>query len=512
MEKKCRLSRSILWRIQCSFYQRQGIEAWRQGTVPHYISSNTFMASTYARMVLGFLRDCRALLVPGRPVYIIELGSGSGRLGYQFLKKFFAILEQSPLKSTPMKFVMTDLAEQNVGFWRDHPYLEPFISSGRLDFAVFDANNPDALKLTQSGEVLTKGTVCNPVVLIANYFFDSIPQDCFRIEKGQLYEGLLTIVSRRNESDLEDPDLLQRIKFDFDYLPVDENYYDDQDFNRVLGDYRKKLSNTVILFPCAALECLRYFHDLSRGRLFLISGDKGYSLEESLSNRGSPAVNVHGSFSMMVNYHALGEYVRNRGGAVLETSHRHSHINVSGYVWGLADAVETRLAYLEEVEKGGPDDFFSQKRGMEKSYGELSFQQILAHLRLSGWDSNIFLGCFSVLMEQAERIPEPWRREVYRAVEQVWDNYFPIGEKKDLAFNSGMLLYGIGYYREAIEFFHRSVEIYGSDPSTLYNEAMCYYKLGQFEECLGLIDLVLELDAGFEGAKDMRRVIQGQVG
>ena len=38
--------------------------------------------------------------------------------------------------------------------------------------------------------MLSPESVRNPLVLIANYFFDSIPQDAFHVEGGQLYESL----------------------------------------------------------------------------------------------------------------------------------------------------------------------------------------------------------------------------------------------------------------------------------------------------------------------------------
>ncbi|MBO1351142.1 MAG: hypothetical protein EBE86_028980 [Hormoscilla sp. GUM202] len=49
--------------------------------------------------------------------------------------------------------------------------------------------------------------------------------------------------------------------------------------------------------------CLRFvggsdYPHLTRGRLLLLSGDKGYNREESLHYRGEPIINVHGSFSM----------------------------------------------------------------------------------------------------------------------------------------------------------------------------------------------------------------------
>jgi hypothetical protein len=47
--------------MQRGFFQQQGIEAWRQGTIPHDIISNPLTASAYAQVILGFLlHDCQA--------------------------------------------------------------------------------------------------------------------------------------------------------------------------------------------------------------------------------------------------------------------------------------------------------------------------------------------------------------------------------------------------------------------------------------------------------------------
>jgi tetratricopeptide (TPR) repeat protein len=516
VEQDRRLSQSMLWRLQRDFFQQQGIEAWRQGIVPHYITSSPYLANAYARLVLGFLRDCRAAatmpqgadsisLDLSQPIYIIELGSGSGRFAYHFLKKFLGILTCSALRDIPVKLIMTDFAEPTISFWQSHSSLQPFVASGQLDFARFDAEHPQELTLLQSGQVLVPGAVKNPVVLLANYFFDSIPQDCFGIRDGQLGEGLLTIISSQPESDLGDPALLERIEIAYENRPVppDYDYYDDPDLNQILRTYQQRLDNTFLVFPLVALRCIRFFRDLAGDRLLLLSADRGYSREESLLNRGEPDINLHGSISMMVNYHAIGQYICNQGGLVLQTTHHHASLNVAAFLLGRfpQDAIETRLAFMEAIEKSGPDDFFSLKKGVEENYETLTLQQLLALLRLSGWDSNIFLSCFPVLLDLVDSASGVWQQELYRAIERVWDDYYPIGEEKDLAFCMGMLLYCMGYYAEALSYFQRSLQLYGPDPNTFYNMAMCHYGLRQLDTALNFVNRVLDLDPTFEAAR-----------
>lgn len=66
-----------------------------QGIVPHFITCNAFIGRSYAHVLNGFLRDCMAgkngmMLDPTEPLYIIELGTGSGKFSFFMLK---ALLE-----------------------------------------------------------------------------------------------------------------------------------------------------------------------------------------------------------------------------------------------------------------------------------------------------------------------------------------------------------------------------------------------------------------------------------
>lgn len=524
LEQSQPLSRSLLWQIQRQYFERQGVEAWRQGTVPHYITSNPFIANSYARVVFGFLRDCHSTMNRHKdadfpfmdidqPVYLIELGSGSGRLAFHFLKKFFGFYRHSVLKDVRFKYVMTDFAERNIEFWNSHPLLKQFVEQGVLDFALFDAEHEDEIRLKHSGDTLSGETIKNPIIVIANYFFDSIPQDVFYIEGGQLHECLVTLSSSQEETNLDDPEILNRIQIAYENHPTSPQYYDDPDLNRILQDYQQRLASTTILFPCAALQGIGRLRQLSNGRMLLLSGDKGYVKEESLLSQGEPELNSHGSFSVMVNYHAIGQYFQNQGGHALHTAHRHNNLNICAFLLGdhPNGYVETRQAFIETIENCGPGDFYALSKGVAKNYDALTLEQLLSLLRLSGWDAKIFKECFPALLDHVESAPPPLEQELYRALQQVWDNYYHIGEEHDIAFYMAMLLYGMQYYPEALEYFQRSLQLYGSDPSTFYNMAMCYYSLRELETALECINQTLELDPAFESAKAMRIKLQSDI-
>jgi hypothetical protein len=525
LEESQSLSRSLLWQVQRKFYETQGVEAWRQGIVPHYITSNTYIAKAYTNLVFAFLRDCRAVThndkdgaFPGldfsQPVYIVELGAGSGHFAYHFLKKLSSFLPQSALKDVPVQYIMTDFAERTVDYWHKHASFKPFIDAGLLDFALYDAAQPAKLSLTHSKKILTTGTIANPLVVIANYFFDSVPQDLFSVQDGKLLENLITISSPQPEPDLGAPGLLDRIDIAYKPRLPAENHYDDPNFNRILQIYQRQLSNTIFTFPSTGLRCIQDFNEMAGGRLLLLSADKGYTSEESLVSLSEPGLNLHGeSFSMMVNYHAIAEYITLLGGEALLTSHRHTNLCITAFCLGKPPQgyLETRQSFREVVEDGGPDDFFTLKKGIEPHYDSLSLEQLLAYLRLSGWDANIFLGSFPTLLNHIASLSTPLRQELYRAIQQIWGMYYPIGEEGDLPFRLAMLLQAMLFYPEALEFYERSLQLYGYDASTFYNMGICHYNLREMEAGLASIERALELDPEFEAAKAMRIKFQSEL-
>src|SRR5712691_3658969 len=275
LESAVPLAQSMVWHLQRTFYADQGIAAWSH--VPQSITTSPIIARAYARIVLGFLRDMSAALDPDQPVYVVELGAGSGRFAYRFLKAFSALLEETRGTRQRILYVMTDASASVVGYWRDNPRLRPFVESGVLDFAHFDLLELAPLELLNSGVTLRVGAVANPVVLVANYIFDSIPQDAFTIEGGQLFANLVTISASTPALDLTAPDSKVRLAVGFskDQNPTDADDEPDPVLRQILRGYRERLDDTTLLIPRAAMACVRFFKEMARDRLLWVISDFG---------------------------------------------------------------------------------------------------------------------------------------------------------------------------------------------------------------------------------------------
>ncbi len=517
LEEPGPLSRSLLWELQRRYFAQSGMAAWSEGVVPMYVTSNPFIARAYARVVAAYLRDWEADVTANgaqnaAPVYVVELGAGSGRFAFNFLRKFRAA-PQGPPEELPIRSVMTEYNEALLDAWQAHPALKPFVAAGALDFAVFDGARPGDLALRVAGRTLKPTT--GPLVLIANYFFDSIPQDAFYVEGHRLHESQAALVSTQAEADPLDPAILGRSRLVYERRAARPGYYGDEALDGLLEEYRTRLDASGLAFPSAALRCIQFFDRLSAGRLLLLSSDKGYHRPEELEGRREPGFEVHGSLSMGVNYHALGRYFERGGGLALYPPYRHLYLATYAFLLGRPHGGcgyrETRRAYAESIGEFGPEDFFLVQTMLDATRDDLKPEQGLALLRLSGWDGRIFEASFASLLAGLPPKSADVKAELIEAAARLWDGYYHIGETYDLAYDLGVLSYRLDDYRAALAYFDHSLALYGRQAKTLYNICLCHYLLHEFGAALASVTEALRLDPKFEPGQAMQRRLQNEL-
>ena len=512
LEAACRLSRSVLWRLQRRFFEQRGLAAWSEGVVPHHVTSSPSLARAYAQVVLGFVRDWHAAIDPAQPLYIVELGAGAGRFGFHFVRQLERLLAGSAFRGLAFRYVLTDFAEANLAAWRAHPALAAWIDAGRLDLARFDAERDAAIALERTGAILAPGGVANPVVAIANYVFDGLPLDGFTVEGGRLHEWQVRLCSTRPDADLDAPELLERVRLTYDHRRIEPaGYYGDPAFDRLLDEHRARLLDAVFTFPSASLACLDRLAAIAGGRLLVLSTDKGVTREQGLRGRSGPSITLHGSFSIEVNYHAIARFVVDRGGEALVPAAHPRSIATCGFALGGPPGghVETRLAYAEAIAAQSPDDRFAIEQSIEPAHGALSLDHWIGYLRFTEHDPRILGDALPFLRARiAEGPPAPvLRDELLGVVARTWDGYFHIGEPHDLAFALGGLAAALAAWPEAAQYFEASLRWYGRAPATLVELAACDHRLGRLGAARARLDEALAVDPAYEPALALRAAL-----
>jgi hypothetical protein len=426
-------------------------------------------------VVFDFWRDRNRLASAAEPLTICELGAGSGRLAFHFLTRLARLCEQSGVEPASFRYVLSDNSARNLEFWRTHARFQPFFARGLLDLAAFDIESSSELALQLSGRTIAAGSLERPLVAIANYVFDSIPQDLFHIDQGECRECLVSLALDEKPSALGAAELLERVVCRYESRPAAQPAYPEPWLQELFAGYRHALADTHLLFPAPGLRCLQRLRALSREGLLLLSADKGDHRLSALQGRAPPGLVRHGSFSLHVNYHAIKAYCERSGGLALFPGARHNSVNISAclMVERAADHRETRRAYERQVQDFSPDDFYTIATHARAAIAQMSVVEILAYLRLGHYDAHQFGRYLPRLIELAPRLERDQHRAVSEAVDRVWDLYFPLGERLDLADSIARLLYEMDDYAHALGYFQRSIDIYGPNEATLANMETC---------------------------------------
>jgi hypothetical protein len=474
-------SHSQLWEMQRHYYESMGVEAWRHGEVPHYVTSNPRMANSYAEMVFAFWRDQQRLAPLDEPLTICELGAGSGRFAFHFLSRLSLLCAEAHVPMTAFRYVLTDLAPSNLAFWQEHPRFGPYFDAGVLDVALFDINQSKELALQRCDQTITPGSLVQPLVVIANYVFDSIPQDLFYINEQRCEEVLVTLYVGKDKPLPTVAHLLSALECRFDNRAIAKPPYRETSLKRLLADYQRTLVDSYLLFPATGLRCLHRLHALSRQGVMMLSADKGDHRISSLQGRPAPDLVRHGSFSLNVNYHAFKATCEQEGGIALFPTAHHRSVNVGCLLMvpGATDHYHTLSTYRRQVEEFSPDDFYSVMRAAQEHCDTISLEGILAYLRLTLHDGHQFVRYLPRLVELAHLFGPYERDAVVTAAERVWELHFPLGEEMDLADLIARLMYALDDYARAITYFERSNAIYGEHTGTLDNITLCYQQLHQ---------------------------------
>lgn len=506
IESRRRLSESVIWKLQRDFYLRAGPEAWKPKGVPSFVTNNAFIARAYARMAVALMRDLSRTgsIEAAQPLHVIELGGGAGRFAFLFLRALERERAALPaLAAVPIRYVLTDLVESNLETARAHEKLRPYVERGQLDFARFDLESDQELTLLVSGQRIAKDSLANPALVVANYAFDTIRHDAYRVRGGLLQEALARTVSTRGDESLDDPTLLERLALRWESEPLaSTDVYDDPLANEVLAGYMS-LDDTTVLMPVGGLRCIRTVLSWARGRLLLITGDKCLSSEEELRNRSDPLLSLHGgSFSFTVNLHAIGSWFERAGGEALPPSRGDYQFKVGAFLAGLPQATETRAAFAREIDDFGPGEYFHLSFTLRKEHASPSPDVLLAAFKLGDWDPEMVVACRQAVTQKARTAPAWFKQELSRGLDEAWERVFI--RHRNYAMDLAWIALSLDRPQQAIRFAEESQRLYGRSAVALALIGLAHGTAGDKAKALRYAERALQIEPTNKAALQLR--------
>lgn len=469
IEQNKKFSESALWKLQDAAYSQFGPKAWAQKGVPFYLTSNPLIAKQFSEMIKSYLDETKEL-DPTEPVYLFDLGAGSGRLGYLLIKYLKKLLGSKQR----FVYVMTDMVEENLSFLQKHPLLGAYFDEGILDCTFYKHDQKESITLAKSGKVL--GKTKNPIVLICTYYFDTIPQDLFRAKGGELEEGRVTLSVPEGISKELDPQRIMEVEASYEYQTIKEikSYYSDPSANVILQEYANTFTNTPFLFPYGGIESLDYFKKLSNGRFLLLSGDQGVCTEEQVREWGEPEISRHSSFSIAVSYHALASYFEREKGLAMLTTNPDPQFVVMAGIYGEGKYQNTYKTFYREIDSLEPVEYWNLTSLSSEQCKGMTLGQLLILIKLGNYDPLNLHFYFDAIRSKMAAATAQEIERLKNTVNRCIDNFYPIDPSEgDFFMNMGVLFFELKTFENAMIAFQLALEVKGVDQQLLVNIAHC---------------------------------------
>lgn len=480
LERNIRFSQSQMWRDQKKYYDEKGIDAWKDD-VPFYITSNPFIAQSYAQTAINFMQDWMRTHANHHPFYLLELGAGTGQFSFYFLKSFLQLQKTLQLLHIKIRYVMSDVTSKSFEFWEKQAAFKPFLSAGILDFAVLDLYQTNDIVLHCTHERLEN--IDNPLIIIANYIFDSIASDIFTVEDGKLYESLATVKVP------DDGNNLKKAKITYKQFQIENDYYHNA-FDDILFDYQKKLMDTHFQFPIASLNALQYLKTVSNNQFILLTSDKGCAVLEELDHCDYPELDFHGSFSVMMNYHAVAEYVkRNQGDYYAQSFREHIVSGIFSCGFSLKNFPLTQWSIKQMIHGFSPTDYFIIYESFIERHKKYSLEEMASYLNLSNWDPYLFAQIEDKLCDLAGEGEADVVSYLANHMHLIAENFYYLSSADDIFFSIGVFFQNIGRFDKALIYYQQSLQYFGNDNVTFYNMGMCCYSLEKKDEAIHFLEM-----------------------
>ncbi len=505
LEENRPFAESLIWDLQRRYYAEMGSAAWRLGEVPHYVTSNLRQANAYAEMIVALYKDHVRLVGMDAVarISILELGGGSGRMAFYMLQRLQVLCAWEGIALDAFRYVLTDFTQSNLDFWRIHPRFQKYFETGVLDIGLLDVTQPGPIALQISGELLGATASAAPLVVVANYLLDSIPQDLLFVHEDAIYPVAVSASLQGDAAAISPAEVLSALKLDYSIDTAAEKCYESAEINAVLEAYRGQVADAYVLFPAIAMRCLAQLRTFSQAGVLLLTADKGGHELGSVCFAHPPMLSTHGSFSINVNYHALHTYCGLGGGWHAFPAHPYYSIN-TGCMFFAADAPAysfTQRAAEKYLDDIGPDTYFTLYKCVRTHLKTVEMRDILAALRLSFYDSHQLTIYSPRIAELLGNMRPGEIADLITVMHRCWENYFPLQEDLDLATTLGSICYAVDAYPWALFYFSQSTDIYGAYSGTFYNMAVCFHMLGDGAKAVAMLQKVVLYAPENEGAQ-----------
>lgn len=499
------LSQSELLQDQTQYYKAMGVDAWNH-KLPFQATNNNFAAYTYARLFIALVKDrvLQSDYQPGSPFYVLEIGAGIGSLAYRFRKQFEELKTIDPvLADVNLIYILSDVAQKNIDFWHDHPQLVPLFEQGKLESAYLDLLADQPIRLIQSGDVLNEELLNNPLMVISNYVFDTLPQDVYRITQGKLQLGMLAkdaVLSLPRGNNV--PLYLDNLGKQFLYKEVDIS--EDISFEsqsdrateiglRVLSSYQAKFSEIGFSFPSQGITALVKLKQRINAPMVWLIADKALKESDLFDSNGyQPSLVRHDhTWSLEVNLDSISRAAIELDGRCIVQTMNTTAITQAVIFFGIKPKL------LPHFEIQLRETFHNQSLGHSnqvinslRKASPPNYPEFIAHWQQSQFDLVLFNDYWPVLKPNINQANQHFYPELWSALSILVDYYFAHPGEEVALLSIAECYMAAELWLQGIEVLELNLSLNTNCTESQYLRAICMANIGRKTQALDIFQIM----------------------
>ena len=226
---------------------------------------------------------------------------------------------------------------------------------------------------------------------------------------------------------------------------------------------------------------------LSGGQLLLLATDKAYAQHFEHSEQSTTDLVFHGSFSMTVNFHALGRYCAQLGGDYHHQETQQS-LTTSAFILGerFANLPRTRESLEDYLELFSPGHLFALYNLIANTRQICSLEDILTYLTMSHWDPQVFNTYFDAILEKISSgyAASATVYDLCHGMKRVASQVYVNRKGENTHANIGVFFQTLNKFSDALEFYQLALENGEPDDTTYYNMGLCHVMNNAPEQAL----------------------------
>lgn len=520
LETATPFERSILWRLHHSYFAQRGIQAWREGDIPYFSTSNYAFARQHARLFAAIVADLEAkgTLSSSDEVWLLEGGCGSGIFAANFLRALERGDAGTPGLFPRVRYVMTDYSEKNVRDALATRRIARYSELGNIVPARYDLTQPTKIHPLDHGPITKK-----LAFVINNYICCVLPMKHLqRRADGVWYDLHVEVRAEVEDPTLADPErymeaitreatkhnLLKNMDTVWEWRPIDiGDKFDDALHVKILGRAVEGLPDATLGYPDKYVEYLRGISTLLLPGGAIMTNDYGSTTKGRLAGLSDWRPQFYGNtFNQDVNLSLFDAYAAETAWHALRTEDDLGSVHtalLSSDDFGPATRSAFERHYGQFSESDDLLDYSNAARGyfQKKESGRaLRFYLRCAELDPDNAEHRYRVGEAAIEAGFYKKGIEHLRVGFDIDHERVWDFEFQLGRAYCL----------MGDNATSLDWYEKSA-VRAPHPVTHTNMGVLYAQDGRLKDAYRCFKKALALDPEYERAKERLNALKDAV-